>query len=73
MYNVYILIIDVIVMIDIKGPLSYSSVLSLRGGVHRGAIALLDINLIWFGYIARLSHAVGRGRGILLVQYLCCV
>jgi hypothetical protein len=26
------------------------------GGVHIGASALLDIHLIWFGYIARLSQ-----------------
>jgi len=29
-----------------------SSALSLIGGVHVGASALLDINLRWFGYIA---------------------
>jgi hypothetical protein len=29
---------------------------SFIGGVHIGARALLDINLIWFGYIARLSQ-----------------
>ncbi len=32
-----------------------SSALSLIGGVHIGARALLDIKLLWFGYIARLS------------------
>ncbi len=30
-------------MIDLEGPLS------LLGGFHIGARALLDINLIWFG------------------------
>jgi hypothetical protein len=31
-------------------------------GAHIGARELLDINLIWFGYIiARLSHWGGRG------------
>ncbi len=51
-------------MIDIEeGPLSYcSSALSLIGGVHIGARALLDINLIWFGYIACLSQW-GEGGG----------
>ncbi len=40
-------------MIDIEGPLSYcSSALSLIAGVHIGARALIDINLIWFGNIA---------------------
>jgi hypothetical protein len=31
------------------------------GGVPIGVRALLDINLIWFGYIARLSQWEGRG------------
>jgi hypothetical protein len=43
-------------MIDIEGPLSYSSsALSIIGAVHIGARVLLDINLKWFGYIANLS------------------
>jgi hypothetical protein len=40
-----------------------SSVLSIKRGVHTGARALLDMKLLWFGYIARLSHARGR-RGV---------
>jgi hypothetical protein len=41
---------------SVEGPLElHSSALSLIGGVHIGARALLDINLIWFGYIARIS------------------
>ncbi len=43
----------------LEGPLS--SALSFIGGVHIGARALLDINLIWFGYIACLSKW-GGGR-----------
>jgi hypothetical protein len=44
------------VMIDIEGLLSLvQPFFSYVGGVHIGARALLDINLIWFGYIARLS------------------
>ncbi len=31
-------------------------------GVHIGARALLDINLMWFGYIARLSQLGGGGN-----------
>jgi hypothetical protein len=51
-------------MIAIERTLSVvRSALLLIGGVHIGARALLDINLIWFGYISRLSHEVGRGRG----------
>ncbi len=34
--------------------------ISLLGGVHIGAMALLDIWLIWFGYIALLSQTVIR-------------
>jgi hypothetical protein len=49
-------------MIDVEGPLRYgSSEISLIGGVHIGARALLDINLIWFGYIARISPWEGGG------------
>ncbi len=43
------------VMIDIEGH-CVSSALSLIGGVHIGARPMLVINLIWFGYIARLSQ-----------------
>jgi hypothetical protein len=35
-------------------PELYTSVLSFIGGVHIGARALHVLNLIWFGYIARL-------------------
>jgi hypothetical protein len=38
-----------------------SSALSLIGGVHIGARALRDVNLIWFGSIARLSQWGGGG------------
>ncbi len=44
------------VMIDIEGPLRYFSI-SLIGGGHIGASALLVIKLIWYGPIA---HLVGR-------------
>jgi hypothetical protein len=48
-------------MIDIEGPLGYcSSALLAYRGSHIGERALLDINLIWFGYFARLSQW-GRG------------
>ncbi len=47
--------------IRVMRALWVSSALSLIGGVHIGAIALLDINLIWFGYIARLSQWGGGG------------
>ncbi len=33
--------------------------ISLTGGVHIGARVLLDIKLIWFGYIARLFQQRG--------------
>jgi hypothetical protein len=51
-------------MIDIEGPL----IISLEGGAHIGARALLDIELIWYGYIARLSS--GEEGDILLVQMI---
>jgi hypothetical protein len=38
-----------------------NSALSLIGGVHIGARALIDINLTGFAYIARLSHWGGGG------------
>jgi hypothetical protein len=44
-----------------------SSALSFIGGVHFGARALHVLNLIWFGYIARLSQ---WGGGNLLVQMI---
>jgi hypothetical protein len=47
-------------MISIEGLLSKFSI-QLIGGIHIGARALLVIELIWFGYIARLSHLGGRG------------
>ncbi len=39
-----------------RGPLRVSSALSLIGGVHIGARTLHILNLMWFGYIARLSQ-----------------
>jgi hypothetical protein len=52
-------------MIDREGSLSkFRS--SLIGGVHIGARAVLDINLIWLDSIARLSQ--WGGGGALLVQ-----
>jgi hypothetical protein len=56
-------------MIDNRGPTeSVSSALLSIGKVHIGARALLDINLIWFGYSACLSQwGVG---GNLLVQMI---
>ncbi len=50
----------------VEGPLFSSSALSFIGKVHIGAGALLDINLIWFGHIARLSQ--WGGGDILLGQ-----
>jgi hypothetical protein len=47
------------VMTDREGWVN--SALSLRGGVHIGAKSVLHINLIWFGYIARLSQRGGGG------------
>jgi hypothetical protein len=41
---------------EIKRDHWFSSALSLTGRVHIGARALLDMNLIWFGFIARLSQ-----------------
>jgi hypothetical protein len=49
-------------MIDLKRTHRVSSALLLTDGVHIGARALLDINLIWFGYISCLSQRWG-GRG----------
>jgi hypothetical protein len=49
-------------MIDVEGPLSYSSpALSLLLNVHISARALSYINFIRFGYFARLSQCWGRG------------
>jgi hypothetical protein len=54
-------------MNDIEGPLSLSSsALSLVGEVHIGARTLL-INVIWFGYFARLSQ---RKEGDILLVHL---
>jgi hypothetical protein len=47
--------------------LTVELLLLVIGGLHIGARALLDINVIWFGYIARLSRG---GGGILLVQVI---
>ncbi len=54
---------DWVSVIDLERSGSYcSSALSLIGRVHIGARALLDINLIWFGYIARLTQWGGGGN-----------
>jgi hypothetical protein len=46
----------------LERPPSYSSSsLSFIEGVHIGARALHVLNLIWFGYIARLSQWGGGG------------
>jgi hypothetical protein len=45
----------------IEGPLIYSSALSLIGGVHVGARALLDINLN--GVAISLDYPSGGGGG----------
>jgi hypothetical protein len=44
-----------------RGLSRVSSALSLIGGVHIGARAVLDINLIWFGYMDRLFKWGGGG------------
>jgi hypothetical protein len=49
-------------LIYVEGPCVSSALLLIHvGGVHIGARALLGINLIWFGYIARLSQWGGGG------------
>ncbi len=47
-------------MIEYRGT-TVRSALSFIGGVHIGARALLDINLISFGNIAFLSQFLGGG------------
>jgi hypothetical protein len=47
-------------MVDIEGQLNKFSI-SLICGFHIGERALLDIKLIWFGYIARLIQWGGGG------------
>ncbi len=52
-----------------------SSALLLKWGVHIGARALLDINLIWFDWLYRSPIPMGRRGDVLLVQmifYLHC-
>jgi hypothetical protein len=44
-----------------REPPKVSSPLLFKGGVHIGARALHVLNLIWFGYIARLSLWGGGG------------
>jgi hypothetical protein len=50
-------------MIDLEGPLSWFSTFGYRG-VYIGKRARLDIKLVWFGYIARLSRW-GGGREVI--------
>jgi hypothetical protein len=57
------------VMIDICGPL-VSSALLLIGGVHIGVRAMLDMYLIWFGFIARLSKWEAEGLFFLFNRFL---
>jgi hypothetical protein len=58
------------VIIDLRGPteLVKFSTFAYRGSSHRLKSNMLDINLIWFGYIVRLSQW-GEGN-ILLVQII---
>ncbi len=44
-----------------RGPLEIVHHFRFKGGVHIGARALHVLNLIWFGYIARLSQWGGGG------------
>ncbi len=52
--------LSVRVMIVSRGPTELIQQFRLSGVVHIGSRALLDINLIWFGYITRLSHLPSR-------------
>jgi hypothetical protein len=52
----------------IRGTTDLVQHFRLQGEFHIGARALLDINFIWFGHIARLSR--WGGGGILLVQII---
>jgi hypothetical protein len=45
-----------------REPPQVISALSFIGGVHIGERALRVINLIWFGYFARLSQWKGGGN-----------
>ncbi len=53
--------------IHIVGPIELVQHFAYRG-VHICARALLELLLIWFGYIARLSQ--GEERYVLLVQMI---
>jgi hypothetical protein len=57
-------------MIDIDGPLVSSALFLGGGGVHIGARALLDMYLIRFGYIARLSQWEAEGLFYLFKWFL---
>jgi hypothetical protein len=46
-----------------RGPPELVQHFRYIGGVHNGARALRVLNLIWFGYIARLSQWGGGGGG----------
>ncbi len=50
-------------MIEMEGIPSWCGI-PLTGGFHIGAKALLVIELIWFGYIARLCQWRGRGSSL---------
>jgi hypothetical protein len=57
-------------MIDLEDPLSYFAI-SLVGGVHIGARALLEMNLIQFAcYIANLLQWWGGGVFYLFKLFL---
>ncbi len=59
--------------VGVRAPESLSLFsISLIGEVHIDVSALLDIYLIWFGFIVGLSHRRGGrgGGGYLLVQII---
>ncbi len=55
-------------LLDERAP-RVSSALSSIGGVHIGARGLNVLNLIWFGYITRLSHWGGGGYFTYFTNY----
>jgi hypothetical protein len=50
-----------------RGPPELVQQFRLQGGIHIGARALHVLNLIWFGYITRLSQWGGGGNSIILL------